>query len=478
MEDKIKRFEEYLSGLMRNASTVELYISDFLDFLEFVRENHEVEDLFDLSSENIMILAEDVLKSPKYINHENKTRGRLRATINNYFKFIGAKERIKGGYSPSYKNEKIKTDITPLIEEKDRRMKIVNIINTTVKEKEIASIIEEEGFYFQKGQDALKNWIDYPVGDALKKELIQLSKDYRRIQDEASKNKEISDILDVIFEITTYCDTNAKEKNTRNKYDDKRAIAKAYVRMDVWVEKLIGFKFEPDSVSEGSPKNAINYLIDPENNATVLSENHRKLISENLFQKMYEPINFVANLKLFFEQFGCFAKNSANNTHLYSRLIYFLSDIWKDEVVGLVASDSTGWQEKMCKSSTATTTNFFIIWNSKKPSGNETLGCLKKIIEDGRPFNLFYSVNKQVKYIAKVIDFALDQKDLDTKNWDNKNISGYFSNFDKYRDDNKTAKIVFLVEKLDKIEPIPIESFDFYLNRSIFNKKLDKNLLK
>ena len=328
MEDKIRRFEDYLSGLMKNAATVKYYVADFEGFIEFVKENYEVADFYGLPSKEIKGLGEKVLKTPKYIDHEEKYNGRLRAAINKYLEFTGSKERVKGGYSPSYKNENVKIDKLSL---EEKVAQITEIISKAAKEKDIVAIIEEEGFYFQKGQDALKKWIDYPVRDELKKELIKLSKDYRKIQEEASGNQEISDILDIIFEIITYCDTNAKEKNTRNKYDDKRAIAKAYVRMDVWVEKLVSFKFEPDIVSEGSPKNAINYLIDPENNATVLSENHRKLISENLFQKrMYEPENFVANLKLFFEQFGYFAKNSENNTHLYSSFIYFLKDFWSE----------------------------------------------------------------------------------------------------------------------------------------------------
>ena len=155
------------------------------------------------------------------------------------------------------------------------------------------SIINEQGFFFQKGQDTLKKWMQLPVADGLKNDLLTLSKNYRKLQDEASKRQDIDDVLQLLYEVISYCDSKAKDRHFYNKYDDKRALAMAYVRMGHWIRKLMLFKFSPDNLEKGSPRNAFEYLLDPSTNATILSENHRTLVSEYLFKKVYSTENFV-----------------------------------------------------------------------------------------------------------------------------------------------------------------------------------------
>ena len=155
-------------------------------------------------------------------------------------------------------------------------------------------------FFFKYGQDALNRWLAYNVDDNFKSELLDIAKNYEYILHRAESDKRFKDVLDLLLEIISYCDTKARDKIVNNRYDDKRALAMAYVRMNHWVEKLILFKFNRAEVPEGSIINAINYLLNPEDEATILSQDHRKMISAKLFNKGFEQSRFINDLKEYF----------------------------------------------------------------------------------------------------------------------------------------------------------------------------------
>lgn len=335
-------------------------------------------------------------------------------------------------------------------------------IQPIINEEDFQDIINSTEFYFQKGKDALQKWIALNLPDTLKDEIMLLSRDYNDLQDQALTNPQIKDVLDLFFEIISYCDSKANEKNKYNKYDDKRVLALAAVRMGHWVRHLLQYKFKPEELPQGSTKNAFNYLLYPENNSTILSENHRELIAKNLFKKDFNSSQFVDDLKTYFDKYNLKTANPQNHTLLLSRIIYSIEDQWKEEVVALMASDGTGWQEERIEEMEGY--DAAVIWNSKRPSGtNETLKFLRSIIEEGKSFNLYHSSRGMVNYKATIIDFAENQQQLDEKAWDNKlKVLYYNPSFASYRDDRKSAAIVFLSSRLEEIEPIPVSDFTFY----------------
>jgi len=337
------------------------------------------------------------------------------------------------------------------------------LLDKITKETDFQLLINASEFYFQKGQDVLKKWLDMEVSDDLKNKLLELSNDYEKIQNEARRNQEIKQILELLFEIISYCDTNAKDKHIYNKYDDKRCLALAFVRMNNWVEHLILYKLSPDKLRDGSTKNAFKYLLEPENNATILSENHRELISKNLFKNEFNSTEFVRDLISYFEEFNLKTTNPKNYTHLLSNIIYSIQNEWKEEVVALMASDSTGWQDDYINE----LKNFeaCILWNSKRPSGTtESIKFLRGLIDEGKTFNLYYCAGGNVNYMATVIDFVENQEQLDKRAWDKstKHIMYYQPKFGDYIDSNKKASIVFLAKSLEKINSIPVSAFKFY----------------
>jgi 5-methylcytosine-specific restriction protein B len=326
-------------------------------------------------------------------------------------------------------------------------------------------IINEEEFFFLKGQIALNEWIEFQIIDELKDKIINISGDYDLIQNTAKEDPDVNNILQLLLEIISYCDEKAKDKNIHNKYDDKRTIAQANVRMNIWIEKLILLKLIPEKSLTGSTKNAFDYLKKPFENCTILSENHRELISHSLFKSnAYNPNSFVNELKNYFQQYELIVKNSDNYTYLLSCLVYELAGDWQEEVVGLIASDGTDWKDEVIEE--MEDFDATILWNNRRPSGtNTTLKFLRNIIKDGNTFNLYYGVKNYVYYRAVVSDFAESQEELDTKKWvDKYKIHNYDSDFKKYTDGSKSAKIIFLVKSLEKITPIPYSSFKLYNN--------------
>ena len=322
--------------------------------------------------------------------------------------------------------------------------------------------INSNDFFFQKGQDALLKWMQLDVSDSIKTKLIELSKDYDKFKKAHIEDTEIQSIVDLLFEITSYCDLHANKKEKYNKYDDKRTLAKASVRMPDWIAGLIKYKFKNEPLNAGSVINAFNYLLDPVNNSTILSENHRYAIAKNLIKKEYDPNTFITDLKNYYSSYKINVANPSNYTDVLSVLTYEQESTWKDEVIGLMASDGTQWQDEFVLKMDGFDAG--VIWNSKRPSGtNNTIKFLKNIINEEGSFPLYYSVGGFVIYKFDIIDFAESQEDLDKRQWDTKyKILHYNNKFSEYQDQKKSARIVFLTNNISKIQPIPVSEFKFY----------------
>lgn len=329
--------------------------------------------------------------------------------------------------------------------------------------KNYQPLVDSNEFYFQKGQDALKKWLGLSVAADLQDKIVHLSSDYDQLQQEAEKDPNLKNILELLFEIISYCDLKAKDKIKYNKYEDKRVLAEAAVRMNHWLERLIQFKFAQQQVPKGSILNAFEFLLKPENQTTILSENHRELISKNLLNLDFDSNNFVTQLKSFFSPFNIQVHNPFNYTYLLSCIIYKIQNEWKEEAIGLMASDGTGWQDGYINEMK----NFdaAVIWNSKRPSGTtKTLNYLREIIEDGKTFNLYYCSSGVVNYVASIVDFADSQEQLEKNNWPQKykSILYYHDKFKDYQDDSKQAAIIFLTQSIEKMLPVPVSDFKFY----------------
>jgi 5-methylcytosine-specific restriction protein B len=89
-------------------------------------------------------------------------------------------------------------------------------IEKIISKPDIKKIIESQEFYFIKGQIALNKWLDIQVSEELKNDLISLSSDYNQFLKNSNTNSKINEIKELLFEIISYCDTNANGKKKYN----------------------------------------------------------------------------------------------------------------------------------------------------------------------------------------------------------------------------------------------------------------------
>lgn len=137
------------------------------------------------------------------------------------------------------------------------------------------------------------------------------------------------------------------------------------------------------------------------------------------------------------------------------------SQITQENVVGLMASDGTGWQESQLILDKQW--DGIMLWNSKKPTrGKDVLRFLRERIEEVGSFPLFYSAKKEAVYCANIIDFATNQDELDVIHSRNLSLKDFQEDFLDYTDENKSANIVFVAERIEKIKPISVNEFEFY----------------
>ena len=197
-----------------------------------------------------------------------------------------------------------------------------------------------EIFNLQKGTNKLIEFENY--NDLTRDEIISLldrfkesNTTFTKFIDTLNKNSKEFKFLTIVGQLVSYCDVHAANKNIYNEYEDKRTIAKAGVRMNAWIEKLLNYKIEDNDLGQLTPsiRNAINFLKTPENELTMLSEKHREKFSINLLHKTYEPNSIVNDLITFFEPYEIDVENEENRTLIYCKILYSknISQLWLND---------------------------------------------------------------------------------------------------------------------------------------------------
>lgn len=327
------------------------------------------------------------------------------------------------------------------------------------------SIIEDKDFYFQKAKDALDDFREFEVTEQQKKFFLDNKKDYKLLRQEYESRSEYRSLLELLFTVVSYCDLKAYRKQELNAYPDRRVLASANVYMNVWCEQLLALKFGLD-VKEGIVKNALEYIDDPNGKATMLKDEHREQLVRNMIGKSYARSEFVDDLLDYFKDFSFHVSNPLNYTHLLSRVCYLIKDEWKESLIGLMVADGTGWQEEVITSQEEG--QYITVWNHKQPTGTaSTIKLLRDRLDEHGSFKIYYTSLYEVRYVAEIIDFVTDQKQLDEAGWPEQygKIYSYSDQIENYFDNTgKKAKIIYLARKLYKVEPINSDNFIFQGN--------------
>lgn len=198
-----------------------------------------------------------------------------------------------------------------------------------IKNKSIQDLCSLKEFQFQKGKEKL---IEFQSYSKLSKDQIisllerfkETNKTFSSFIKDLDHDSEEFKFFTLSGQLISYCDVHAASKEAFNEYEDKRAIAKAGVRMNDWIDKLFNYKIENFNIDVLTPsiQNAIEFLMDPLKGLTMLSEKHRETFSLNLLNKNYQPENIVDDLITFFEPYNIEVENEENRTSVYCNILY------------------------------------------------------------------------------------------------------------------------------------------------------------
>jgi 5-methylcytosine-specific restriction protein B len=333
----------------------------------------------------------------------------------------------------------------------------------------IAFIVNDENFYFSILRNNLEKFENIPYSkyrmeiEEVLSNIDNAEFSYQKLLDKYGSSS-FYDFLMLIGELISILDEKAYNKNLFNPYSDNRVIAKSNFSQKDWLISFFKYKKENNHyalLTEKGEKafiNSIEYIKKPLEYLAFSSDNRRKMLYD------YFKVKSDSELLMLFEDELKICKNSENKSILLTKFLNSkqIQKEWLITVRALLISDGTGWQQEHIKNSKES--KFNIIWNSKKPSGTkDTISKLNDRIKDDGFFYLYYSSKGDSKYRAKVIDFAVDPEEYEKKKWSNLgSIYGLEDRFENYIDSNKTASIVFLAEKFEEIDPIPINKFICY----------------
>lgn len=337
----------------------------------------------------------------------------------------------------------------------------------TLQTEEFKKILSSEVFYFDKAKVAYDDYLVYKDGDT-EFFLKLLDLDYTQIQELAEQDGEIEEFIVRLERLVAYCDSHAKNKIKYNEYEDKRTIARAGIYQNAWTKQLIKYRIDRKSITQPI-KNVFDFINRPIESISILSETHRRMISTNLFTKEYSRSRFVNDIKSFFEPLGVLISNEVNRTHLYTRLIYSMIDVWYDVINGLVGRDRSDWKDVFKEEMMSC--EYGVLWWNPRPVGDtNTINKLEDKINKEGYFYLYYVADNYVTHRARVIDFCLaEDYGKKSSNWGTKKPVWYNKRAEDYFVGNdRSAAIMFLADEFIQVDPsFSVKDFQMYKDYSL-----------
>lgn len=337
----------------------------------------------------------------------------------------------------------------------------------------------EEGFYLEKGREALDAFQNMDISSDLSSKIISMTFDDFRNE----KDPQILKVKEFIYKLVAYCDTNAADKADFNDYPDKRVMAKSGIRQNQWVIQLLKWKQNADSACD-SIKNVIAYLKNPVDNFPIVNDAHKAMMSEYYLQKEYDKVSFNKEFKDYMSSLVAKCKCDENDTFSMTLFAYSEQKKWKilPHIEGLWTRDTTDWQDDLIDEMGD---GYGVSWKHQYPSGwdnKKVKQSLKQLLDEKGTFPIYFVERNMAVYRAAVCDMA-DEGTYDKKvaDWKTKNPAWFCSNFKDYNNDNKRAKIVFLLSELVKLKPE--EQFnaslfeEYYRTASVQNMVAYKRIL-
>lgn len=335
-------------------------------------------------------------------------------------------------------------------------------------------IMSESDFWYQKSIDAWEQWKNMYISDEELRDLLSMKYDDFC----NSNNPAIVEVRKNLFTAVAYFDAKSKNKSLYNEYEDKRTIARAGIRQDDWVTRLLKYKRNSTDLTPGI-KNLIDYLNNPRENFPIISELHKKKIYHYFIGEDAAPYSTAqfnsAMCEYLHGKIECV--NRDNYTAAAARLIYSLRTEWDEKpsevIKGLFAHETDDvWKQQLQKK---IGNGEACVWWHTLPvhCQKEIMDQLARIIDDGGGFDLYYIKNNKAQYKARVIDFATAENYNEKYGeWKEENPHDIEENLSGYDDGRHSAAIVFLIDKFCELkEQINVDNFVRYKNMKYDKRK-------
>lgn len=335
-------------------------------------------------------------------------------------------------------------------------------------------IMSESDFWYQKSIDAWEQWKNMYISDEELRDLLSMKYDDFC----NSNNPMIVEVRKNLFTAVAYFDAKSKNKSLYNEYEDKRTIARAGIRQDDWVSRLLKYKRNSTDLTPGI-KNLIDYLNNPRENFPIISELHKKKIYHYFIGEDAVPYSTAqfnsAMCEYLHGKIECV--NRDNYTAAAARLIYSLRTEWDEKpsevIKGLLAHETDDvWKQQLQKK---IGNGKACVWWHTLPvhCQKEIMDQLARIIDDGGGFDFYYIKNNKAQYKARVIDFATAENYNEKYGeWKEENPHDIEENLSGYDDGRHSAAIVFLIDKFCELkEQINVDNFIRYKNMRYDKRK-------
>ena len=202
-------------------------------------------------------------------------------------------------------------------------------LRNVAENSKVKAIIESEDYFFQKALDKYEEYKKLDVDKALLNALIDQTEtkpfSFEKLLGSYNQGTKERETLRVIGELISYIDKNAAMKNTLNEYADKRTMALASVRQNVWVKYLLRFKLGA-SIEELPEviQNAIKYIEHPDKIISIFSEQRKIQIYKTIFDGK------DGDLFECMKEIGIKSKNPMNDGYLYSVILHSekIKELW------------------------------------------------------------------------------------------------------------------------------------------------------
>lgn len=200
-------------------------------------------------------------------------------------------------------------------------------------------------FYFEKARQALSQLAAFQADAHFYIDFLEryqfFSGDYLAFVQQLAPQPALVEFATLLGKAIAYLDKNAANKQTWNGYADKRTLALARLRQDLWVKYLVQYlqnERQIERVGNAKVRYALQYLQTPDQHFPILSPHHRSQISEHLLEKTYDEAQFEASLLQYFEPFSLQIHQRDNKTHWIASFLYTpeVAQIWQyDETESL-----------------------------------------------------------------------------------------------------------------------------------------------